>query len=84
MSVLDRAAVRLLPAVPRPVVRRLSARHIAGPALDDACRAVAALNAAGRLATIDEYSLRRLQENPRMAGYVAADVLGRLLRRRPV
>jgi proline dehydrogenase len=25
------------------------------------------------------YSLRRLQENPRMAGYVAADTLGRLL-----
>jgi proline dehydrogenase len=26
-----------------------------------------------------EYSLRRLQENPRIAGYVAADTLGRLL-----
>jgi proline dehydrogenase len=27
-----------------------------------------------------EYSLRRLQENPRIAGYVAADTVGRLLR----
>ena len=25
------------------------------------------------------YSLRRLQENPRIAGYIAADTLGRLL-----
>ncbi len=26
-----------------------------------------------------EYSLRRLQENPKVAGYVARDTLGRLL-----
>jgi proline dehydrogenase len=26
-----------------------------------------------------EYSLRRLQENPKIAGYVAGDVLGRLV-----
>ena len=26
-----------------------------------------------------EYSLRRLQENPRIAGYVATDTVGRLL-----
>jgi proline dehydrogenase len=29
-----------------------------------------------------EYSLRRLQENPKIAGYVAADTLGRLVPRR--
>jgi proline dehydrogenase len=29
-----------------------------------------------------EYSLRRLQENPKIAGYVAADTFGRLLPRR--
>ena len=29
-----------------------------------------------------EYSLRRLQENPKLAGYVAADTVGRLLGRR--
>jgi proline dehydrogenase len=28
-----------------------------------------------------EYSVRRLQENPKMAGYVAADIVGRVLRR---
>jgi proline dehydrogenase len=27
------------------------------------------------------YSLRRLQENPKIAGYIAADTLGRLLGR---
>jgi len=29
-----------------------------------------------------EYSLRRLQENPKIAGYIAADTLGRLIGRR--
>ncbi len=29
-----------------------------------------------------EYSIRRLQENPKIAGYVAADTVGRALRRR--
>jgi proline dehydrogenase len=28
------------------------------------------------------YSLRRLQENPKIAGYIAADTLGRLIGRR--
>ena len=45
--------VRLLPAVPRPLVRRLSSRYIAGPTLADAMRTVASLNAAGKLATVD-------------------------------
>jgi proline dehydrogenase len=53
VRVLDSAIVRLLPAVPRPVVRRLSSRYIAGPTLADARRTVAALNAAGKLATVD-------------------------------
>jgi proline dehydrogenase len=50
---MDRAIVRLLPAVPRRVVRRLSAPYIAGATLDDARRTVAGLNAEGKLATID-------------------------------
>ena len=53
MRVVDRALVRLLPAVPRAVVQRLSAPYIAGPTLDDARRRVAELNAAGKLATVD-------------------------------
>jgi len=53
VGLVDRAVVRLLPAVPRPVVRRLSQRYIAGPGLADARRTVAALNAQGKLATVD-------------------------------
>jgi proline dehydrogenase len=53
VALLDRAIVRLLPAVPKPVVQRLSARYIAGPTLDDAIRVVRRLNAKGKLATID-------------------------------
>jgi proline dehydrogenase len=52
-STLDHAIVRLLPAVPRPVVRRLSSRYIAGPTIDDAMRVVRRLNEKGKLATID-------------------------------
>ena len=53
MTLLDRAIVWLLPAVPRPVVQRLSSRYIAGPSLDDAVRVVQRLNAKGKLATVD-------------------------------
>jgi len=53
VALLDRAIVKLLPAVPRPVVQRLSSRYIAGPTLDDAVRVVRRLNAKGKVATVD-------------------------------
>jgi proline dehydrogenase len=53
LAIFDRAIVRLLPAVPRPVVRKLSDRYIAGPELKDAREAVRRLNAEGKVATID-------------------------------
>jgi proline dehydrogenase len=53
VALLDRAIVRVLPAVPRAVVQRLSARYIAGPSIDDAMRVVRRLNAKGKLATVD-------------------------------
>jgi len=53
VALLDRAIVRVLPAVPRPVVKKLSRRYIAGPTLADACRVVSALNEDGKMATID-------------------------------
>jgi proline dehydrogenase len=53
VNVLDRAVVATLPLVPRPLVRRLSSRYIAGSELDDARRTVAELNAAGKRATVD-------------------------------
>jgi len=52
MTLFDRAIARTLPAVPRPIVRRISARYIAGPELADACRAVRQLNESGRRATV--------------------------------
>ena len=53
MALLDRAIVRVLPTVPRPVVKRLSGRYIAGAELADACEVVRRLNAGGKLATLD-------------------------------
>jgi proline dehydrogenase len=50
---LDRAIVRMLPAVPRPLVHKLAGRYIAGPTIEDACRVVKTANVQGKLATID-------------------------------
>ena len=75
MSLLDRAIVRVLPAVPRSVVRRVSSRYIAGASLDDAKRVVGKLNAQGKLATVDVLGeeITRAAEAEAIAGeYVAA------------
>jgi proline dehydrogenase len=53
VALLDRAIARVLPAVPRPVVRALASTYIAGPTLEDAVGVVGRLNAEGKLATID-------------------------------
>jgi proline dehydrogenase len=52
-NLVDRALVRLLPAVPRPLVRRIADRYVAGATLDDACRVVRTLNEGGKSATVD-------------------------------
>jgi proline dehydrogenase len=51
--ILDRALVRVLPAVPKPVVQLFSSRYIAGPTLEDAVHVVRQLNGEGMSATID-------------------------------
>jgi proline dehydrogenase len=53
VAVYDRALVRLLPAVPKPIVRRIADRYIAGTDLDTAGAVVAELNREGKLATVD-------------------------------
>ena len=53
MTIIDRAIVRALPAVPRRVVKRLSSRYIAGTTLDEACNVVRELNSQGKEATLD-------------------------------
>jgi proline dehydrogenase len=73
LALLDRAIVRLLPAVPRPIVRRVSERYIAGTTLADAVRVVTQLNAAGKMATIDV--LGEETRDPTMAHAMAAEYL---------
>jgi proline dehydrogenase len=53
VAILDRALVTLLPAVPKPVVRRLAGRYIAGDELEDAVDVVRTVNGEGKLATVD-------------------------------
>ena len=40
VALLDRALVRVLPAVPRSIVRKISERYIAGSRVEDACGVV--------------------------------------------
>jgi proline dehydrogenase len=70
VAIYDSAIVRLLPAVPRPIVRRLSARYIAGPSLADAVRVVRELNDQGKTATIDVLGeeITRVEEARTIAG----------------
>jgi proline dehydrogenase len=53
VSLLDHALVRLLPAVPKPIVQLFSSRYIAGTTLADAVACVRKLNAGGKMATVD-------------------------------
>ncbi|HEY5693722.1 MAG TPA: proline dehydrogenase family protein [Gaiellaceae bacterium] len=53
MSLLDSALVRLLPAVPKPVVQLFSSRYIAGATLAEAVACVRDLNGGGKMATVD-------------------------------
>jgi proline dehydrogenase len=53
VTIFDRAIVRVLPAVPRPVVKRLSSRYIAGTTLAEASEVVRELNTQGKEATLD-------------------------------
>ncbi len=53
MGVIDRAIANSVPLIPRPIVRRISRRYIAGDTLDEAVETVRALNEQGCVATID-------------------------------
>jgi proline dehydrogenase len=53
VSLLDSALVRLLPAVPKPVVQLFSSRYIAGATLQEAADCVRELNLGGKMATVD-------------------------------
>jgi proline dehydrogenase len=53
VTLFDSALVRLLPAVPKPVVQLFSSRYIAGSTLAEAVECVRELNTGGAMATID-------------------------------
>jgi len=53
VTLLDSALVRLLPAVPKPVVQLFSSRYIAGATLAEAVECVRGLNDGGKMATVD-------------------------------
>ena len=53
MGLLDKAIANSVPAIPRPVVHRISRRYIAGDTLEEAVATVRDLNRSGCVATID-------------------------------
>ena len=53
MGILDRVFAESVPVIPRPIVRRISRRYIAGDTLDEAMETVRGLNEQGCVATID-------------------------------
>jgi len=53
VTLFDSALVRLLPAVPKPVVQLFSSRYIAGSTLAEAVDCVRGLNSGGAMATVD-------------------------------
>ena len=53
MGILDRAIAESVPLIPRPIVRRISRRYIAGDTLDEAVETVRGLDKQGCVATID-------------------------------
>lgn len=53
MNSFNKLIAGLLPVVPKSIVRRVSARYIAGVDIDDAMRTIRSLNAEGAMATVD-------------------------------
>ena len=75
MKALNQLIVRTLPLVPKPVVRSIASRYVAGETLDDALRVVGRLNAEGCMATLDvlgEDITRREETEPTVVEYQRA------------
>ena len=53
MGIVDRAIANSVPVIPRPIVKKISGRYIAGDTLDEAVKTVRDLNREGCVATID-------------------------------
>jgi proline dehydrogenase len=53
VGIIDRVIAQSVPIVPRPIVKKISSRYIAGDTLDDAVKTVRELNREGCVATVD-------------------------------
>jgi len=53
MSVVDKAIAVSVPVVPKPIVKRISSRYIAGEQLEEAVSTIRELNREGCVATVD-------------------------------
>jgi proline dehydrogenase len=53
MGIVDRAIANTVPAIPRPIVKKISGRYIAGDTMDEAVQTVRELNREGCVTTID-------------------------------
>jgi proline dehydrogenase len=75
VNVVNRAIVAAMPLVPRPIVRRIASRYVAGETLDQALETVRALNAEGCMATLDvlgEDVEREVESEVTVAEYLRA------------
>src|SRR5215218_6778968 len=53
MGVVDKAIANSVPVIPRPIVKKISRRYIAGDTLEEAISTIRDLNEDGCVATID-------------------------------
>lgn len=53
MGIVDRAIANSVPAIPRPIVRKISGRYMAGERLENAVQTIRDLNREGCVATVD-------------------------------
>jgi proline dehydrogenase len=53
MGIMDKAIANSVPVIPRPIVKKISSRYIAGDTLEEAVSAIRDLNNEGCVATID-------------------------------
>ena len=74
MNLLNKLIAASLPIIPKPIVRKVSERYIAGATLDDAMRTVAQLNSKGAMATVDVLGefITKLDEAKRNTTYSCA------------
>ncbi len=75
MELINRLVVTTLPLVPKPLVRRVANRYIAGDTIEDAVRLVRHLNQKGMMATLDvlgEHISKKEEAEATAANYLQA------------